>query len=330
VLLRSIAIARGIARRLPLAPWLHPATAGLLVGLVALEFPEILGVGYEATDNALFSNYALWNLIVLIALKTAATAVCLGAGFGGGIFSPSLFIGAMLGGAYGIIATSAFPELSSGHGAYSLIGMGAVAGATLGAPISTILMIFELTGDYALTVAVMLATVIATLVTRQSHGHSFFTWQLAERGITISGGQDIGLLRSIKTRSVMTGIYSTIGPETPLATLRDRLEEAHWGKLLVVDEEGRLEGIVTFSELHGLAFDTSRDGELSARDVARQHPTALLADDDLETAVTVFGATGEAHLPVIADRESRRLLGIAHEHEVFLAYHRALSDAQAG
>ena len=120
----------------------------------------------------------MWLLAALIAAKTAATAISLAGGFGGGVFSPSLLIGAMVGGAYGIIATHAFPDLSSGHGAYTLIGMGAVAGAVLGAPISTILMIFELTGDYELTIAVMIATVISSTIAQQVLGFSFFHWQL--------------------------------------------------------------------------------------------------------------------------------------------------------
>ena len=112
--------------------WLRPVLGGVAIGGMGVFLPHILGVGYEATDAALKDLYALWFLLALIAVKTLATAICLGSGFGGGVFSPSLFIGAMVGGAYGIIATSVFPEFSSGHGAYTLIGMGAVAGAVLG------------------------------------------------------------------------------------------------------------------------------------------------------------------------------------------------------
>ncbi|MDX1711915.1 MAG: chloride channel protein, partial [Rhodovibrionaceae bacterium] len=151
--MRAVFFAEELFSGLYIARWLRAAGAGLFVGVIALAFPHLIGVGYEATDMAIGESLDLWMLIALIGLKIAATAACIGSGFGGGVFSPSLFIGAMLGGAFGIVATSAFPELSSGHGAYTLIGMGAVAGAVLGAPISTILMIFELTGDYALTIA---------------------------------------------------------------------------------------------------------------------------------------------------------------------------------
>ena len=329
ILMRSIMWTEDIVNRTPVPRWAHPALGGFAVGVIALAYPHVLGVGYEATDAALSGLYPLGLLIALIALKMAATAISLGCGFGGGVFSPSLFIGAMVGGAFGILATSAFPELSSGHGAYTIIGMGAVAGAVLGAPISTILMVFELTNDYAITIAVMIATSIASLITEQTRGHSYFTWQLARRGIAVKGGQDVGLLRTIKARDLITKDFETVAPETPIATVRERLQRARWGELFVIDAGGRLSGVITFSDLHDAAFDTSLDATLVADDVARKHPTVLLADDDLESALGAYGASGETNLPVVEDRETMRLVGVAPQHEALLAYQRALDQPRA-
>ena len=235
----------------------------------------------------------------------------------------------MVGGAYGVIATSAFPELSSGHGAYTMIGMGSVAGAVLGAPISTILMIFELTGDYQLTIAVMIATVIASTVAQQIEGRSFFVWQLERRGITIKGGQEISLLRAIKVESVTDKVFATVRPDTPIAEVREQLQAAPWGELFVVDDGGRLVGTIIFADLQDAAFTTRHDAEWAARDVARDHPTALKLHENLETAVKVFGASGEVHLPVVDAPGAMTLVGVAHEHEVMAAYHRALFQARA-
>ena len=328
IFIRSVMFTQDTVNRTPLPPWAQPAVAGLIVGAIAIAFPQVLGVGYEATDAALSELYPLWLLLALIALKTAATAICLGCGFGGGVFSPSLFIGAMTGGAYGIIATSVFPHLSSGHGAYAIVGMGAVAGAVLGAPISTILMIFELTGDYAITIAVMIATSIASLITHQTQGHSFFTLQLARRGIALKGGHDVGLLRTIKARDVMSTDYDTVTPEEPMASVRSRLQHAHWGELYVVDKRGRLKGVIRFADLSEVATDTSLDAILIAHDVAH-HPTEVGADDELESTIKAFSAGEEVHLPVVEDSESMRLLGVVEEHEVFKAYRRALDQARA-
>ncbi len=327
--MRAIFFTEDVFERLQIPPWGRPAVGGLAVGAIAVFFPQVLGVGYESTDAALSDLYPLWLLFALIALKSAATAICLGSGFAGGVFSPSLFIGAMIGGAYGVIATLVFPELSSGHGAYTIIGMGAVAGAVLGAPISTILMIFELTGDYELTVAVMIATVIASVITQQLYCRSFFTLQLQRRGIDIEGGREISLMRSIKVSSVMDGVYDTIDAEAPAAEVRRRLQDAPWGELFVVNAGGALIGVIGFTDLHEAAFDTSHDDELTAGSLARENPPLLQARDDLETALQVYSGTGEVHLAIVDDHETRKMLGVVHEHEVMLAYHRALDQIRA-
>ena len=329
VFMRSVLFTEDVVQRTPLPPWARPAVAGLLVGGMALVFPQVLGVGYEATDAALSDLYPLWLLLALIAFKTAATAISLGCGFGGGVFSPSLFIGAMVGGAYGVVATSVFPELSSGHGAYTIIGMGAVAGAVLGAPISTILMVFELTNDYAITIGIMIATSIASIITEQVEKHSFFTWQLARRGISVKGGRDIGRLRNICVRDVMSDDYRGIASDAPMASVRVNLQNAPRGELFVVDDAGGLCGVITFADLHEAAFDTSHDSEMTAADVLRNRPPMLEIDDDLETAARAYEGSGESTIAVVESRESRRLVGVAHEHSVVLAYHRALDQARA-
>lgn len=329
VFMWSIMFTEDTVAKLPLPKWSRPAFAGFLVGLIALAFPEVLGVGYEATDKALSDLYPLWFLLALIVVKTAATAISLGGGFAGGVFSPSLYVGAMVGGAYGIIATHAFPELSSGHGAYTMIGMGAVAGAVLGAPMSTILMIFEMTTDYELTIGVMVATVIASVVTQQVHKPSFFTWQLERRGITIRGGHQTGLMRRVKVASVMDHRYASVTSTTPIAEVRRRLQTAPGGELYVIDEDARLSGVISYADLHEAAFDTSHDAELIADNLARSVPAILLVSDNLETAVKAFTITGEPHIPVVADRESMVLRGLVRGHEVMLAYQRALDLARA-
>ncbi|NIA68668.1 chloride channel protein [Pelagibius litoralis] len=327
--MRSIIFTEDVVGRLAIPSWSGPAFGGFLLGCIALQFPQVLGVGYEATDAALSNLYPLWLLLALIVAKAAATAICLGSGFAGGVFSPSLFIGAMVGGAYGVLATQAFPDLSSGHGAYTIIGMGAVTGAVLGAPISTILMIFEMTNDYELTIAVMLATVIASVVTQQVHGQSFFLQQLERRGVSLRGGHQTGLMRRIKISSVMDDRYSAVAPDTPIAQVRLKLQSAPWGELFVVEEDGSLCGVITYADLHEAAFDTSHDSEIIAANVARAVPAVLQIGDHLEAAVKVYNLTGEPHVPVVTDKKSMLMRGLVHEHQVMLAYQRALDLARA-
>ncbi|WP_029040110.1 chloride channel protein [Cucumibacter marinus] len=193
-----------LARFLPLKNWVRPMLGGLLVGLIALAFPQVLGVGYDATDQALSNSLGLWTMLALIIAKTAATAITLGSRMGGGVFSPALYIGAMTGGAFGLIAASFFPELASSEGLYALIGMGAVAAAVLGAPISTAVMIFELTGGFAFSMALLFSVSIATGLSQAIMGRSYFHWQLNSRGIMLGEGPHRHFAQYFRVRDFMT------------------------------------------------------------------------------------------------------------------------------
>ncbi len=317
-----------LAAASPVPAWLRPACGGLLVGLIALAFPQVLGVGYEATDAALRDQFGRWLLISLILAKTAATAISLGSGFGGGVFSPSLFLGAMVGGAFGILATDLFPQLSSGHEAYAIVGMGAVAGAVLGAPISTILMIFELTGDYQLTIGVMIATVLASLLTRHIFGFSFFTRQLDLRGLNLRSGREQGLLREARVRGVMREDFAAVPHNSAMSVIRKGLQSAPYGELFVIDGDGRLHGTITLSDLAESAFDTELDELLTAEDVLRHQPPVLAMDDDLEAAMTLMDTVQEPIIAVIDNHESQKVVGYVRQRDVLLAYNRALLRAR--
>jgi CIC family chloride channel protein len=191
------------ARSFEIPLWIRPVIGGLLVGAIAIWFPQVLGVGYGATDAAFNHVFPLWMLLALIVAKTAATAITLASRFGGGVFSPSLYLGAMAGAAFGSIASGAIPEMASGEGLYAIVGMGAVAGAVLGAPISTVLIVFELTGGYEVTIALLLAVSISTGLTQAVHGMSFFHWQLSTRGVFLREGPHQHVQRSLKVRDFM-------------------------------------------------------------------------------------------------------------------------------
>lgn len=312
--------------RIPL--WLRPALGGLAVGGIALAFPEVLGVGYEATDTALRQGYVFTMLVALLVAKLIATVVSLGCGFGGGVFSPSLFVGAMVGGAFGLVATLVFPELSSGHGAYTIVGMGAVAGAVLGAPISTILMIFELTGDYSLTIAVMVATVISSQVMSHYYADSFFVWQLARRKISLKGGRESRALQSVRVGDTMKQDFLTVRPDAALAEIRAKLQRSRYAELFVVDAEGQLCGTITLTDLAENAFDTSHDNELLARDVQRVNPPALTVNDTLERAVRLMDGAGEEHIAVMDSVKAHHMVGVLHQRDVMQTYHRAIIESR--
>jgi len=203
--------------------WIRPVVGGLMVGAIALFFPQVLGVGYEATDAALQVNYPLWLMLALIVAKTAATAITLAMRFAGGIFSPTIYLGAMAGGSFGIIASSIFPDMASSHGLYAILGMAAVAGSVLGAPISSTLMILEVTKGYDITIAVMLTVSIAYGLTRAVLNDSFFHWQLAKRGLVVQAGPHQEVMQSLLVKE-----FAKINPEGTLETHRDPDTYTSW------------------------------------------------------------------------------------------------------
>jgi CIC family chloride channel protein len=317
-----------LAQRSPLPLWLQPAVGGLTVGVLAIWWPQIIGVGYLATDAALRGEFGLTLLLALIVAKIVATAISVGFGFGGGVFSPSLYLGAMAGGAYGVIVGTIFPDLFSGVPAYALIGTGAVAGAVLGAPLSTIFIIFELTGSSSMMIAVMIATGIASLVTSQFYARSFFSEQLRGRGILLSGGHEQALLRSLRVDDVMKRQYGTIDAAADVDAMNAALQATPYGELYVVDAEGRVQAILGYAEFGRAVVDADDPKTLTARAIARPIGPVLTAADDLERAMMLIHDQGEHVVPVVADKESMRLVGLIRELDVSEAYNRALLRAR--
>ncbi|MBF9061174.1 chloride channel protein [Rhodobacterales bacterium HKCCSP123] len=207
-------------RRTGLPRWLRPAVAGLMLGAMAIWFPHIIGVGYETTSAALTGELFLWEAIVFAMLKVAAAAITIGGRMGGGVFSPSLMIGALTGLAFGIVATSIFPDQSGEGTLYALAGMGAVAAAVLGAPISTTLIVFELTGDWQTGLAVMVAVSMSTALSSRLVDHSFFLTQLERRNIHLAAGPQAYLLSMFRVGRVMRPMdHENAAPEDRLLTL---------------------------------------------------------------------------------------------------------------
>ena len=324
IFMHAIFTAQRLAEQTPLPSWLRPAAAGLMVGLIGLVFPEVMGVGYGLTENALMVNIPPALLLALAAAKIAATAVSIGWGFSGGVFSPSLVIGALIGGAYGIIVTGLLPEYSSGPAAYTIVGMGAMAAAVLGAPISTTLIIFEMTGDYALTLGVMVAVVIASEITQQFYARSFFSRLLQNRGIDLKGGFETEIMHTIRLGNILARDSELVTLDVGLPELRGMLQNSKTGEIYVVRDNGEFYGTLTLADLSDAAFDKAIDDLLRAGDVARRQIQVLCEDDDLEAALSLLAESGEDRVAVDGDLEAMIFKGAVTHAEVMAAYNKAL------
>ena len=247
ILMKSIFFADDLGttlqQRFRIPRWMRPAFAGLLLGAIAVYYPVIIGVGYETTFAALSGQLLLHEAIVFAMIKVVAVTITMAGRMGGGVFSPSLMVGALTGLSFGLIATSLFPEVSGGGALYALAGMGAVAAAVLGAPISTTLIVFEMTGDWQTGLAVMVAVSLSTAVASRFVDRSFFLTQLERRNIHLAAGPQTYLLAVFSNKSVMK----------PLETIEDK----HWdmvAKGLYVSEQGTLESSIPMFESTGAEF----------------------------------------------------------------------------
>ena len=206
--------------------------------------------------------------------------------------------------------------------------MGAVTAAVLGAPISTALIIFEMTGDYALTLALMVAVVIASLITREFHGGSFFSWQLERRGHDLRDGFEMALLRNMTVKSMLSTAGERVTLGVGLPEIRRMLQNSDVGELFVIDANGALFGTITLADLSEFAFDPVLDSLLTASDVARRHPPVLVSDDNLETALQVMRESGEFCIGVVGTGDSPTFMGNVRQGRVMDIYNRTLVESQ--
>ncbi len=222
--------------------WARPALAGVLIGGLALIVPLSLGVGYEGTSMALNEELPIALMMGLLIAKLVGGSAALGSGFAGGVFSPSLFMGAMLGGVVWFVVDTFVPLAVSSQGVYSVVGMAAFASAMLGAPISTLLIVFELTVDYDLVIAVMLASAMAsTFMQVMPHG-SFFRWQLYKRGINLQTGKEYSLLRTRNIDDLICQNYIRVSPDLSVAEVEEAMCAGNRYIAIINNQKGEFEG----------------------------------------------------------------------------------------
>jgi CIC family chloride channel protein len=313
------------AKRLKLRPWMLPVIGGLVVGLMVWASGGVLvGYGHLAVRLQVFGRMA-WTTLALLALgKILATSITMGSGGTGGVFTPSLYIGAATGGAFGVAVTQLFPSLQLHPEAYALVGMGAVVGAATQAPITAILIVFEMTNDYAIVIPLMMATVIATVVARHVEPDSLYSGWLRRRGEHLEHGADRDVLAGVLVGHVYDRAAPAIPADATLEHLLEQLGRADRTEYPVVDGDGVLLGMVSVAELARAAREAPSLGPvLLAADLAGPAETVTPFDTLLD-AVHRMGVRGIGSLPVV-DGDECRLLGVLGRAEVLAAYQRAVA-----
>ncbi|MHB8532525.1 MAG: chloride channel protein [Solirubrobacteraceae bacterium] len=297
--------------------WLRPAAGGLLLGLLLLAVPQMYGVGYPVLQSAVAGHYVLLALVGLLAAKILATSLTMWIGGSGGVFAPSLFMGAMLGSAYGQVAHRLLPHLAAAPGAYGLVGMGAVFAAAARAPITAVIIIFELTGDYRIILPLMFAIVLATALANAMTRDTIYTLKLRRRGINIDQPSQPSRMAQIPVAEAMSAPPHPLTPSEPLAVVVTRLAADGAQALPVIDAHGHLLGVVAASDAEQ-ALDEDQDCRYTAGTLARDTPE-LRADETLEDAVHALAVSDEQGLPVIA-ANGEQLVGWLTHQQLLRAY----------
>ncbi len=306
--------------------WLRPAAGGIALGLLLLVLPEMYGVGYPVLSRGAAGHYAIPFLAALLVGKMVATSLTIGIGGSGGVFAPSLFIGAMFGAAYGGVLHHVMPGLAGPVGAYGLIGMGAVFAGSARAPITAVIILFELTGEYSIILPLMAAIVLATGVSHLMSRDTIYTLKLRRRGIDLDEHPSSAALASIKAADVMEPLGETIGEKVTLLEAAEVLANQPYGQLAVVDAGGAYVGVITARD----AADTLADGEHDASTVgqALQRASVVRSDQSLDETLDSLEKATTLAIPVVNPGGNAVLGWLTHQ-QVLSALRRGITAPRA-
>lgn len=329
---RSLYFAEDLWDRLRFPEYAKPVLGGLALGVIGLlspklgGFPRVFGVGYESISEALSGSLTLQIAFVLLLLKLLATITTLGAGGSGGIFAPSLFMGAMLGQAFGIVVNGLFPDITAPAGAYALVGMAAFFSGTAHAPVTAILILFEMTNDYQIILPLMFTTVLATLVSRLISRESIYTLKLARRGIHLKEGKDIDIMDSINVGEAMSANPVVVPLSMPLKDLAVEFEQTQHHGFSVVDDLGRFQGVVTLQDLNE-TLETDHWEAKTVADIATlDNVIVATPQENLADALRKLGGRDVGLLPVVDAADQQQLIGQIRRNDIIRAYNVALTQ----
>ncbi len=310
-------------KRWKIPVWAMPAIGGLMSGLICMWLPELYGFSYEAINNAVRGNEDWHNMVGIYFLKPVVTALTVGSGGSGGMFAPAMKMGAMLGGMFGKIVHMFFPKITATSGAYALVGMGALTAGIMRAPLTVILILFEVTGNYEIVLPIMFAAVTSSLIARLTYRHSMETYVLEKEGVKVGFGIALTVAEHISIADVMKTDYVTFNISESAASMIDTFFNTPESSFLVTDNDGRFSGIISLDEMRLLLKEDSLAG-LIAEDIVKKDVPVLFDTTKLDEALKLFEITDFNMLPVLDDKNNK-LLGVVRQEEAFAYYRKQLN-----
>jgi len=308
-------------------PWVAPIAFGLVVALIGVAYPETLGTGQEFLTgliSLLEPGDRVWGVLLLIALLKAVTSALTRQGGGSaGTFMPALVIGGAVGAGFAILVEPIWGLSEINPGAFALVGMAASLAATVRAPLTSVILVFELTGDYGLVLPLMLSAALATFIGDRLHPESTYETSLRRKGIHLPTGEDIDLLDTVTVGNVMSAVEDPAHPAMDIETLERLLASTHHHGVAVMEDD-RFVGVVT---LHDIPPAAPHRAGLVVRDIMSTDPISVTADLPVSAALARMASLGLGRLPVVAADDSTRLLGMFRRQSVVDAYHYALGSS---
>ncbi|MCL1926635.1 MAG: chloride channel protein [Syntrophorhabdaceae bacterium] len=309
--------------RLPL--WVKPALGGMLTGFIAIYFPHVLGTDEMTVDSAVW-GYLPWFMLAVIALlKILATSISLGSGGSGGVLGPCVFIGSVLGAFTGTVASRFMPDLFGLTGGCALIGMASFLAPVIGGPMTSILIVFEMAGNYKIILPLMVSVVISMGVAHQFSRYSLYTYKLHKMGVDLVAGREESVLRSILVQKVMREDFDAVDLSASFNDVITTFFSRRIDQLYLTGKDGALKGVISLMDLRLHLKDQDRWSQIHAVDVATPDPVAMMPNESLLDALNKFAYRNSSQLPVVSDPHERKLVGVIRRSDVLNAYQKSLS-----
>jgi CIC family chloride channel protein len=307
--------------------WTRPLAAGLVIAAIALVDDRALGTGQSFLSGLMRLGEAdsidlvLWTLPVLVMLKMVTNALTRSGGGSAGTFMPSLFIGGVLGTALVMVVQPIWVFSDLQAGSYAMVGMAATFAAVARAPLTAIIMVFEITGNYSLVLPLMLAASLASFIADRVHHDSVYTMPLTKAGIHLVGTEDVDLLDTVTVGEVMTHLDDTLQPGMSISEAARLLDKSRHHGMPVVERDGRLAGVLTLIDV---ALAEGNPDETLVKDAMTDRPITVTPTMPVSSALARMAALGVGRLPVVDDNDPRKVVGMFRRNSVVAAYHHAL------
>ena len=302
-----------------------PASESLSSLPITANMPHIFGAGFTIIEDALLGKSSLILLFLLIFLKPLATSFTLGSGNSGGVFAPSLFAGAALGGAFGLLVEHLFPGATAGPGAFATVGMAAVFAGAARAPFTAILIVFEMTNDYRLMVPLMAAVIFSMIVAERLHKESIYTLKLTRRGIHLRRGRDVDVMENLIVSEAMRPAPEPVPHDLPLRMVPSLLDGARMHGLPVTDKNGKLCGVITIQDVEKAAESGEQNLDHPVTQFCSQNLVVAYPDETVHHALERMSHRDIGRLPVVDHNQPTKLIGWISRADIVRAYERALT-----